>query len=65
MQDALRADYSNYKAFKDHAMDEALATACANGLITEERYELDDQGKLVIYYKSDQEQIDLINSYIK
>ena len=36
-----------------------------NGLIDESRYELDDQGKLVIYYKASQEGIDTINNYIK
>ena len=46
-------------------MDEALMTACSNGLIDESRYELDDQGKLVIYYKASQEGIDTINNYIK
>ena len=65
VQDALRAQYGNFKAFKDRAMDEALMTACSNGLIDESRYELDDQGKLVIYYKSSQEGIDTINKYIK
>ena len=39
-------------------------TACSNGLIDESRYELDDKGNLVIYYKSSQEGIDTINSYI-
>ena len=46
-------------------MDEALMTACSNGLIDETRYELDDKGQLVIYYKATQEEIDTINSYIK
>lgn len=65
VQDALRAEYGSFKAFKDHAMDEALMTACSNGLIDESRHELDDQGKLVIYYKASQEGIDTINNYIK
>lgn len=64
VQDALRAEYGNFKAFKDSAMDEALMTACANGHIVETRYELDDNGKLVIYYQSPQESIDVINKYI-
>ena len=46
-------------------MDEALMTACSNGLIDESRYELDQDGKLVIYYKASPEGIDTINSYIK
>ena len=61
VQDALRAQYGNFKAFKDHAM----MTACSNGLIDESRYELDKDGKLVIYYKASQEGIDTINNYIK
>ena len=65
VQDALRAQYGNFKAFKDHAMDEALMTACSNGLIDESRYELDKDGKLVIYSKASQEGIDTINNYIK
>ena len=36
-----------------------------NGLIDESRYELDKDGKLVIYYKASQEGIDTINNYIK
>ena len=55
VQDALRAEYGSFKAFKDHAMDEALMTACSNGLIDEIRYELDKDGKMVIYYKASQE----------
>ena len=65
VQEALRAEYGNFKAFKDKAMDEALMTACSNGMIDETRYELDDKGKLVIYYKASQESIDTINSYIE
>lgn len=64
VQDALRSEYGNFKAFKDKAMDEALMTACSNGLIDETRYELDDRGNLIIYYKASQESIDTINSYI-
>ena len=65
VQDELRPTYGNFKAFKDSQMDEALHTAMSNGLIAESRYELDAQGNLVMYYQSDQEMIDLINSYIK
>ncbi len=65
VQDELRADYGNFRFFKDKKMDEALHTAMANGLIGESRYELDENGDLVMYYQSDQEMIDLINGYIK
>ena len=65
VQDELRPTYGNFKAFKDKAMDEALHTAMSNGLIAEHRYELDAAGNLIMYYKSDQDMIDLINSWIK
>ena len=65
VQEALRAQYGNFKAFKDHAMDEARVAAYSNELIDESRYELDDQGKQVIYYKISQKGIDMINNYIK
>lgn len=65
VQEALKAEYGGFKAFKDKAMDEALMTACSNGLIDESRYDLDENGKLVIYYKASQEGIDTINNYIK
>ena len=65
VQDELRDVYGNFRAFKDHQMDEALHTAMSNGLLEEYRYELDDEGKLVMYYKADQDMIDLINNYIK
>ncbi|MBQ9707784.1 MAG: hypothetical protein IJV66_01205 [Firmicutes bacterium] len=65
VQDELRDVYGNFRFFKDKKMDEALHTAMSNGLIGETRYELDDKGQLVMYYQSDQDMIDLINSYIK
>lgn len=65
VQEALKADYSGFRAFKDKGMDEALMTAASNGLLEESRLELDAQGNLVIYYKAPQDGIDAINSYIK
>ena len=64
VQEALKADYSGFKAFKDKQTDEALMTACSNGLIEESRLDMVD-GSLVIYYKANQDGIDAINSYIK
>jgi len=65
VQDELKDTYGNFRAFKDKAMDEALHTAMSNGLIAESNYELDENGKLVMYYQADQDMIDLINNYIK
>lgn len=64
VQEALKADYSGFRAFKDKQMDEALMTACSNGLIEESRLDM-AEGNLVIYYKANQDGIDAINSYIK
>ena len=50
VQDALRAQYGNFKAFKDHAMDEALMTACSNGLIDESLLVFEVQYRLSGYY---------------
>lgn len=64
IQEALRADYGKFRAFKDKQMDEALQTACSNGLIEESRLDMDDSGNLIIYYKANQDGIDAINKYI-
>lgn len=65
VQNALKDQYSGFKAFKDKAMDEALMTAASNGLIEESRLDLDKDGNLVIYYKANEDSIAVINSYIK
>ena len=59
------ADYSTFTAFKRERMQEALMTAEKNGLISETRVDLDDNGDLRVFYGADAEQRDTINSYIK
>ena len=61
----LKADYSTFTAFKRDRMQEALMTAEKNGLISETRVDLDDNGDLHVFYGADAEQRDTINSYIK
>ena len=61
----LKADYSTFTAFKRDRMQEALMTAEKNGLISETRVDLDDNGDLRVFYGADAEQRDTINSYIK
>ncbi|MCH4083592.1 MAG: hypothetical protein ACI38Z_08670 [Parafannyhessea sp.] len=61
----LASDYSGYTAFKRDKMQEALMTAEKNGLISESRVDLDDNGDLRVFYSADAEQRDTINSYIK
>lgn len=65
VQEALKDQYSEFRAFKDHIMDEALMTAASNGLIEESSLDLDDQGNLVIYYRALDDGIAAINNYIK
>ena len=64
VQKALAGTYSGFKAFKDKAMDEALMTACSNGIIHESHYELDAAGKLVIFYSCTADEAAVIDSYI-
>lgn len=64
VQDALRGVYSSFKAFRDKDMDNALMTACANGIIHESRFELDGNGNLVIFYACTEEEANIINRYI-
>ena len=65
VQKALEADYGDFRALKDKAMDEALMTAASNGLLEESRLDLDENGELVIYYRALKDGIAAINNYIK
>lgn len=65
VQAALKNEYGEFKAFKDKAMDEALMTACSNAIIHESKYELDKDGKLVIYYACTKDEADVIDSYLQ
>ncbi len=65
VMEGLKADYSTFTAFKRDRMQEALMTAEKNGLISETRVDLDDNGDLRVFYGADAEQRDTINSYIK
>ena len=63
--EALKPQYGNFKALKKKAVVEALMTAEANGLIAESRFELKNDGELVVYYSAPAECAATINSYIK
>lgn len=65
VMDALKANYSNHRAFNKKSMVEALMTAEKNGLIAESRFDLDPKGDVRIYYSADADQRQQINSYIK
>ncbi len=61
---ALKGEYGNFKALKKSAVTEALMTGKANGLLVESRFELLDNGELVVYYKVDDYGRETINGYI-
>lgn len=65
VMEVLKKDYSNFKAFNENSIMNALLTAEANGLIEEVRAELDENENLVLYYEANQESKDIINSFIK
>jgi len=63
--EALKGEYGNFKALKRDAVITALMTAEANGLLEETRFELDQTGRLRVYYYAHEEGADTINKYIK
>lgn len=65
VQDILRKDYGDKKAFKDKIMDEAIMTSCGNELIHKSKVELDENGELVIYFQADEDERAIIRNYIK
>ncbi|EOS80917.1 hypothetical protein C817_01253 [Dorea sp. 5-2] len=62
---ALKEDYGNYKMLKHEAVLESLMTAEANGLLEKERYELDKDQNVHIYYKVTEYGTNMIHQYIK
>jgi DNA-binding PadR family transcriptional regulator len=63
--EALKGEYGNFKALKRDAVITALMTAEANGLLEETRFELDQTGRLRVYYHAHEEGAATINKYIK
>jgi DNA-binding PadR family transcriptional regulator len=63
--EALKNDYSSFKAFNKTAMMNALLTAEANGLIEEVDVDLDENGELRIYYAANEESKETINYFIE
>jgi len=63
--EALKGEYGNFKALKRDAVITALMTAEANGLLEETRFELDQTGRLRVYYYAHEEGAATINKYIK
>ena len=64
VMDALKGEYSHFKAFKKDAVISALMTAEANGLLEETRFEMDANNELKVYYHAHEEGAATINHYI-
>lgn len=65
VMNALKSQYSHFKAFNNKDILSAIMTAAANGLLEESRFDLDESNNLRVYYKANAEGSDMINRYIK
>ena len=65
VMEALKNEYSSFKAFKKPAVIAALMTAEANGLLEETRFDMDSQNELRVYFRAHEEGAATINQYIK
>ena len=65
VMEKLKDEYSSFRAFKPAGVNESLMSAEKNGLLEESRFELDDSGKLNVYYKATEYGVDMITQYIK
>lgn len=62
--EALKGEYSSFKALNKASVIEALMTAEANGLLEETRFELDNNQELQVYYHAHEDGAATINKYI-
>ncbi len=65
VMDALRREYSDFKAFNQKSITSAIMTAEANGLLKETRFEMSPENELKVYYHAPEEGAETINHYIK
>ena len=63
--EALRSNYAGYKALNKKEVLNTLLTAVSNGLLEEASFELDENSEIRIYFRSNEEGIATINSYIR
>mgnify|MGYP001047991996 FL=1 len=61
----LKGEYSSFKMLKFSSVQEGLMTAKENGLLDETRFDLDEEGKLRVYWKVNDYGMQMMNSYIK
>ncbi|MCG8531527.1 MAG: hypothetical protein MI749_12795 [Desulfovibrionales bacterium] len=65
VMEALKGEYSHFKAFNLDALTSAVMTAEANGLLEETRFELTSEKELRVYYRAHEEGAATINHYIQ
>ena len=61
---ALKNGYGNFKMLRPEAVEEALMTAKANGILDEAGVELEEENKLIIFYKVTDYGREMINRFI-
>jgi len=62
--EALKPLYSGYHMFKQESVEEVLMTSVVNGLLDKSRRDLDENGKLRVYYKINDYGRDMVDKYI-
>lgn len=62
--EALKPNYGSYKLLTRKDVGEALDTAKENGLLDESRCDLDDSGKLRVFFRVSDFGRDMIDRYI-
>jgi len=65
VMDALRGQYSKFKAFTESYVTEALMSGQFNGLLDETSFEFDENKNLRVYYRVNEEGKKVIGKYIK
>ena len=61
---ALQNEYGNFNMLRPDAVEEALMTAKANGILDEAGVELEEENKLIIFYKVTDYGREMINRFI-
>ena len=65
VMEALKDQYSSFKAFKKAEIISALMTAETNGLLEETYFDLDSNNEVRVYYRANADGAATINRYIK
>ena len=63
--EALKGEYGHFKALNKRDVLTSLMTAESNGLLEESRFELDEEGEVRMFFRSNEEGIATISKYIR